>query len=72
MHHLGGHHARWVFARTHDVPIRKSEAFYLNHPAVENVTLLGGLDIVSGCINTTSAATMFVTLSPSTIARTPR
>lgn len=47
-----------------DALARRAEQFYLNHPAVENVTLLGGLDIVSGRVNTSSAATMFVTLKP--------
>lgn len=43
---------------------QRAEAYFLGHPAVENVTMLGGLDIVSGGVNTTSAATMFVTLKP--------
>ncbi len=47
-----------------DALVRRAEEFYLNHPAVENVTMLGGLDIIAGRVNTTSAATMFVTLKP--------
>ena len=47
-----------------DALARKAETFLLDHDAVENVTLLGGLDIVVGRVNSTSAATMFVTLKP--------
>ena len=43
---------------------RRVEAFYIDHPAVENVTLLGGFDILTGGANSTNAATMFVTLKP--------
>ena len=42
----------------------EAEAWLLEQPAVENVTLLGGLDLVSGRVNSTNAATMFVTLKP--------
>ena len=42
----------------------EAEEFYLNHPAVENVTLLGGMDLISGRVNSTSSATFFVTLKP--------
>ncbi len=43
---------------------RRMEQFYLKQPAVANVTLLGGLDILGGRFNSTNAATMFVTLKP--------
>ncbi len=43
---------------------RKAEKFLLDQPAVENITLLGGLDLVSGQVNATNAATIFVTLKP--------
>ena len=47
-----------------DALARKTEDFFLNHPAVENIILLGGLDIVAGRVNSTSSATLFVTLKP--------
>jgi len=47
-----------------DLLARQTEAFLLEHPAVENVTLLGGLDLISGRVNSTSSATIFVTLKP--------
>jgi hydrophobe/amphiphile efflux-1 (HAE1) family protein len=47
-----------------DALTREAEKFLLGHPAVENVTLLGGLDLISGRVNSTSAATIFVTLKP--------
>ena len=47
-----------------DVLARQTEEFLLAHPAVENVTLLGGLDLISGRVNSTSSATIFVTLKP--------
>ncbi|MDX9912862.1 MAG: multidrug efflux RND transporter permease subunit [Phycisphaerales bacterium] len=47
-----------------DALAKRAEEFFLKHPAVANVTLLGGLDIVSGRVNTTSSATLFVTLKP--------
>ena len=43
---------------------RRVEQFYLKHPAVANVTALGGIDFLSGGFNSTNAATMFVTLKP--------
>src|SRR5688572_14223007 len=43
---------------------RRVEAFYLKHPAVANVTALGGLDFLSGGFNSTNATTMFITLKP--------
>tara|TARA_R110002096_G_scaffold173781_10_gene349201 strand:- start:161607 stop:164759 length:3153 start_codon:yes stop_codon:yes gene_type:complete len=47
-----------------DVLARQTEEFLLAHPAVENVTLLGGLDLISGRVNSTSSATIFITLKP--------
>ncbi|MAY73619.1 MAG: hydrophobe/amphiphile efflux-1 family RND transporter [Phycisphaerae bacterium] len=47
-----------------DVLARRAESFLLDHPAVANVTLLGGLDIIAGRVNATNSATMFVTLKP--------
>jgi len=47
-----------------DVLTRQVEEFYINHPAVANVTLLGGFDILTGGASSTNAATMFVTLKP--------
>jgi len=42
----------------------RMEQFYLKQPAVANVTMLGGLDILGGRFNSTNAATIFVTLKP--------
>ena len=47
-----------------DALARQAEEFLLQQPAVENVTLLGGLDAVSGFVNSTNSATMFITLKP--------
>jgi hydrophobe/amphiphile efflux-1 (HAE1) family protein len=47
-----------------DVLARKVEQFYIQHPAVANVTTLGGMDFLSGGFNSTNAATFFVTLKP--------
>ncbi|WP_029897594.1 multidrug efflux RND transporter permease subunit [Desulfohalovibrio reitneri] len=43
---------------------REVEAYLLDHPAVQNTILLGGMDFLSGGITSTSAATMFVKLKP--------
>src|SRR3954447_1321515 len=45
-----------------DALTRKVEHFFMGHPAVANVTTLGGMDFLSGGFNSTNAATMFVTL----------
>jgi hydrophobe/amphiphile efflux-1 (HAE1) family protein len=45
---------------------RRVEDFYVHHPAVANVTMLGGIDFLSGGFNSTNAATIFVTLKPFT------
>jgi multidrug efflux pump len=47
-----------------DRACRRAEQYFMNHPAVANVTLLGGLDILGGRFNSTNAATMFITLKP--------
>ena len=47
-----------------DALARKVEQFYAKHPAVGNLTALGGVDFLSGGFNSTSAATFFVTLKP--------
>ena len=49
-----------------DALVKQVEGFFKQQPAVANVTVLGGLDIVSGRINSTNAATIFVTLKPFT------
>jgi hydrophobe/amphiphile efflux-1 (HAE1) family protein len=49
--------------RTDEVA-RRVESFFLQHPAVKDVTLLGGMDLLSGFTNSTSAAAMFVALKP--------
>ncbi len=54
-----------------DALTRQAERFLIDHPAVENVTMLGGLDVVSGRVNATNAATMFVTLKPFEERRDP-
>ncbi|MBX3404520.1 MAG: multidrug efflux RND transporter permease subunit [Phycisphaeraceae bacterium] len=56
--------------RTSEVT-RRVEEFYLKQPAVANVTLLGGLDILGGRFNSTNAATVFVTLKPFDERREP-
>jgi hydrophobe/amphiphile efflux-1 (HAE1) family protein len=43
---------------------RRVEQFYMKQPSVANVTMLGGMDFLSGGFNSTNAATMFVTLKP--------
>ena len=43
---------------------RKVDQFFIGHPAVANVTTLGGMDFLSGGFNSTNAATFFVTLKP--------
>ncbi|MEG6552480.1 efflux RND transporter permease subunit, partial [Desulfocurvibacter africanus] len=47
-----------------DALTRAAEEFFLNHPAVENTVVLGGLDFLSGGITSTSASSMFVKLKP--------
>ena len=47
-----------------DALAKQAEDWLLEQPAVANVTMLGGLDVVSGRVNSTNAATMFVTLKP--------
>lgn len=47
-----------------DAFVRKIEEYLLAQPGVRNVTLLGGFDILSGGVNSTNAAAMFVTLAP--------
>lgn len=47
-----------------DALVRRAEDFFLGHAAVRNIVVLGGLDILSGGINSTNAATMFVSLKP--------
>ncbi len=49
--------------RTNDV-LKKVEGFYLANPNVADVIVLGGLDLLSGSTNSTSAATVFVPLKP--------
>src|SRR5690606_12012662 len=49
--------------RTDEVA-RRVETFFTRHPAVSNVTMLGGMDLLGGGCNSTNAATMFVTLKP--------
>src|SRR5690606_2791188 len=41
-----------------DVLTSQVEQFYIDHPAVANVTLLGGFDILTGGASSTNAATM--------------
>ncbi|MFO7597535.1 MAG: multidrug efflux RND transporter permease subunit [Desulfocurvibacter africanus] len=47
-----------------DALTQAAEEFFLNHPAVENTVVLGGLDFLSGGITSTSASSMFVKLKP--------
>jgi hydrophobe/amphiphile efflux-1 (HAE1) family protein len=47
-----------------DKLVSAAEDFYLHHPAVENIVTLGGLDLLTGFTNSTSAATMFIALKP--------
>lgn len=47
-----------------DAVVSKVEKYLLDHPTVEAITLLGGLDILSGGINATNASSLFVTLTP--------
>ncbi|MCC6677730.1 MAG: multidrug efflux RND transporter permease subunit [Phycisphaerales bacterium] len=47
-----------------DALVRRGEAFFAAQPAVANVTVLGGLDILNGRTNSTNAAVMFITLKP--------
>lgn len=49
--------------RTDEVS-KKVEDFLLAHPGVDGTVLLGGLDIVTGGVNATNAATFFVSLKP--------
>ena len=48
--------------RTDDL-VRRVERFYMEHPAVADVTTLGGMDILSR-VNASNAAVMFVALRP--------
>jgi hydrophobe/amphiphile efflux-1 (HAE1) family protein len=45
-----------------DAVARRVERFFLDHPAVRNVTLLGGIDLLSGGFNASNAATLFIAL----------
>ena len=47
-----------------DALVRQTEEFFMNHPAVENVTVLGGLDFLTGGGISTNASAMFVSLKP--------
>ena len=47
-----------------DALVAEAEAFLLGQHAVADVTVLGGYDVVSGRVNATNAATLFVTLKP--------
>jgi hydrophobe/amphiphile efflux-1 (HAE1) family protein len=47
-----------------DAVARRVERWFLDHPAVRNVTLLGGIDLLSGGFNASNAATFFVALKP--------
>ena len=47
-----------------DKLVKEAEEFFGKQPAVANVTVLGGFDYVSGRINSTNGATLFVTLKP--------
>jgi multidrug efflux pump len=44
--------------------IEQAEAFFLNHPAVEYVTVLSGFDLLTGGTASTNAATLFIALKP--------
>jgi hydrophobe/amphiphile efflux-1 (HAE1) family protein len=44
--------------------IKKAEQFYLGHPAVENVVVLGGFDFLAGGAASTNSAVIFVPLKP--------
>ncbi len=54
-----------------DALARQTEQYLLGHPAVENITMLGGFDFISGRVNATNSATMFVTLKPFKERRDP-
>jgi hydrophobe/amphiphile efflux-1 (HAE1) family protein len=47
-----------------DRAVKEVEAWFTNHPAVQNTIVLGGLDIFGGGVNATNAATLFVPLKP--------
>ncbi len=47
-----------------DALVRRVERFYLDNPNVQNVVTLGGYDLLSGGVNSTNAAVMFVPLKP--------
>ena len=47
-----------------DTLVAEAEAFLLQQTAVADVTVLGGYDVVSGRVNATNAATLFITLKP--------
>ncbi len=47
-----------------DAVLRRAEGYLLQHPAVANVTVLGGFDFLSGGIQATNSGAMFVKLKP--------
>lgn len=47
-----------------DAVTKKVEDYLLNHPGVEGTVLLGGLDLITGGVSSTSSATFFVQLKP--------
>jgi hydrophobe/amphiphile efflux-1 (HAE1) family protein len=54
-----------------DVALRRAERFFMDQPAVADVTTLAGLDILSGRVSATNAAVLFVALKPFDQRRDP-
>ena len=44
--------------------VNQAELFFRGHPAVANITALGGFDVLTGGTATGSAATLFISLKP--------
>ncbi|MFZ4575898.1 MAG: efflux RND transporter permease subunit, partial [Phycisphaerales bacterium] len=54
-----------------DRAVQEVESWFKQHPAVQHTIALGGLDIFSGGVNATNAATIFVPLKPWDQRKTP-